>query len=37
VEEGGRKSIQQKGMEEAPNNGKESSYSAHANALNEHV
>ena len=29
------KGIQQRGMEEAPENGKESSHSAHANGMNE--
>jgi hypothetical protein len=29
------KSIKQRGMEEAPGNGKESSHSAHANGMNE--
>jgi hypothetical protein len=29
------KSIEQRGMEEAPENGKESSHSAHANGMNE--
>jgi hypothetical protein len=29
------KGIQQRGMEEAPKNGKESSHSAHANGKNE--
>jgi hypothetical protein len=29
------KSIQQSGMEEAPENGKESSHSAYANGMNE--
>ena len=30
------KVIQQKGMEEAPENGKESSHSAHVNGINEY-
>ena len=29
------KGIKQRGMEEAPENGKESSHSAHANGVNE--
>jgi len=29
------KGIKQKGMEEAPENGKESSHSAHSNGMNE--
>jgi hypothetical protein len=29
------KSLQHRGMEEAPENGKESSHSAHANGMNE--
>jgi hypothetical protein len=37
VEECGRKYVQQRGMEETPENSKESSYFAHANAMNEHV
>jgi hypothetical protein len=35
VEKGGRKSTQQRGMEEDPENGKESSHSAHATGMNE--
>jgi hypothetical protein len=35
VEKGGRKSILQRGMEEAPENSKESSHSAHANGRKE--
>jgi hypothetical protein len=31
------KSFQQKGMEEAPENGKELSHSAHANGMNERM
>jgi hypothetical protein len=30
-----RKGIKQRGMEEAPENGKESSHSAHENGMNE--
>jgi hypothetical protein len=35
VERSGRKKYKQRGMEEAPENGKESSYSAHVNGMNE--
>jgi hypothetical protein len=35
VEKGGKSGYQQKGMEEALENGKESSHSAHANGMNE--
>jgi len=35
VEKGGRKGYITEGMEEAPENGKESSHSAHANGTNE--
>jgi hypothetical protein len=32
-----RTSIKQRGMEEAPENSKESSHSAHANGINEYL
>jgi hypothetical protein len=35
VEKGGRKGYKQTGMEEAPENDKESSHSAHAYGVNE--
>jgi hypothetical protein len=35
VEKGGRKSTQQRGTEESPENGKKSSHSAHVNEMNE--
>jgi len=35
VEKDGRKGTKHRGMEEAPENGKESSHSAHVNGLNE--
>ena len=34
MEKGEGKGIEQRGMEEAPQNGKESSHSAHANGTN---
>ena len=35
MEKGGRKKYIQRGMEEAPGNGKEFSHSAHASGMNE--
>ena len=35
MEKGGRKGMYQRGMEEAPGNGKELSHSAHANGMND--
>jgi len=35
MEKGGRKKIHNRGMEEAPQNYKESSHSAYANGMNE--
>jgi len=37
VEKGDRKGTKQRGMEEAPENGKESPRSAHANGMNKVV
>jgi len=37
VEKGGGKKYKQRGKEGAPENGKESSYSAHADGMNEYT